>query len=173
MAWRLVDEGGASSEGRAEPVAGPDGPALPLPRLAPGYHRLAVDAGSATAEATIIAAPARCWEPRDVAGGARCWGLAAQLYAFRSGENLGIGTYADAGKAAADAGALGASYLGLSPVHALFGADRGKISPYSPSSRLFLETLHIDPAAVPGFAASPAQRLARREAHAHRRAARG
>ncbi len=156
VAWRLLDEGGTTREGRAEPVAGPDGPALPLPRLAPGYHRLAVDAGSASAEATLIAAPARCWEPRDVAGGARCWGLAAQLYAFRSGENLGIGTYADAGKAAADAGALGASYLGLSPVHALFGADRGKISPYSPSSRLFLETLHIDPAAVPGFAASPA-----------------
>ncbi|MFL5231575.1 MAG: malto-oligosyltrehalose synthase [Microvirga sp.] len=159
VAWRLVDEDGTMREGRAEPVAGPDGPALPLPRLAPGYHRLAVDAGSASAETTLIAAPARCWEPRDVAGGARCWGLAAQLYAFRSGENLGIGTYADAGKAAADAGALGASYLGLSPVHALFGADRGKISPYSPSSRLFLETLHIDPVAVPGFAASPAQRL--------------
>ena len=34
-----------------------------------------------------------------------------------------------------------------------------KISPYSPSSRLFLETLHIDPSAVPGFAGSRAARL--------------
>ena len=34
----------------------------------------------------------------------------------------------------------------------LFGSDRTKISPYSPSSRLFLETLHIDPTAVSGFA---------------------
>ncbi|HEX8168176.1 MAG TPA: malto-oligosyltrehalose synthase [Beijerinckiaceae bacterium] len=159
VTWRLTDESGATREGRAEPADGPDGQALPLPRLGPGYHRLHVEAGVDGADALVIAAPQRCWEPRDIAGGARYWGLAAQLYAFRSERNLGIGTYADAGKAAEDAGALGASYLGLSPVHALFGADRTKISPYSPSSRLFLETLHIDPSAVPCFAGSAAQRL--------------
>ena len=135
------------------------GSALALPRLEPGYHRLAVAAGGQSSEATLIAAPARCWEPRAFTEGARAWGLAAQLYSFRSGGDLGIGTYADAGEAAAGAGALGASFLGLSPVHALFAADRAKISPYSPSSRLFLETLHIDPSAVPGFAGSRAARL--------------
>ncbi|HEX8663166.1 MAG TPA: malto-oligosyltrehalose synthase [Beijerinckiaceae bacterium] len=159
VTWRLTDEDGASREGRAEPADGPDGPVLALPRLSTGYHRLHVEAGSDRADATIVAAPPRCWEPRDVAGGARYWGLAAQLYALRSKTNLGIGTYVDAGTAAEDAGALGASFLGLSPVHALFGADRTKISPYSPSSRLFLETLHIDPSAVPGFEDSAAQRL--------------
>ncbi len=151
--WRLVDEGGAVREGRSA------GSALALPRLEPGYHRLAVAAGGQSSEATLIAAPARCWEPRAFTAGARAWGLAAQLYSFRSGGDLGIGTYADAGEAAAGAGALGASFLGLSPVHALFAADRAKISPYSPSSRLFLETLHIDPSAVPGFAGSRAARL--------------
>ena len=151
--WRLVDEGGAVREGRSA------GSALALPRLEPGYHRLAVAAGGQSSEATLIAAPARCWEPRAFTEGARAWGLAAQLYSFRSGGDLGIGTYADAGEAAAGAGALGASFLGLSPVHALFAADRAKISPYSPSSRLFLETLHIDPSAVPGFAGSRAARL--------------
>jgi (1->4)-alpha-D-glucan 1-alpha-D-glucosylmutase len=153
LAWRLVDEGGAAQEGRA------DAGMLSLPALRAGYHRLRVERGGAEAAATIISAPPRCWEPPEIAAGARSWGLAAQLYALRSASNLGIGTYTDAGKAAADAGALGASFLGLSPVHALFGADRTKISPYSPSSRLFLETLHIDPAAIPGFAASDAPRL--------------
>jgi (1->4)-alpha-D-glucan 1-alpha-D-glucosylmutase len=57
------------------------------------------------------------------------------------------------------AGLLGASFLGLSPVHALFSADRTKISPYSPSSRLFLETIFIDPTEVEGFAGSRAERL--------------
>ena len=47
---------------------------------------------------------------------------------------------------------------GLSPVHALFAADRTKISPYSPSSRLFLETLLIDPTAVDGLRRAAARR---------------
>ena len=91
--------------------------------------------------------------------GGRAWGLAAQVYAFRSAANLGIGTYADVREAARGAAPLGASFIGLSPVHALFASDRTKVSPYSPSSRLFLETLHIDPQAVPGFAGSEAARL--------------
>ena len=37
--------------------------------------------------------------------------------------------------------------------------DRSKISPYSPSSRLFLEPIFIDPAAIEGFAGSEAARL--------------
>lgn len=151
--WRLVDEDGRSQEGRTA-----DG-GLVLPRLQPGYHRILVEAGGASAEATVIAAPARCWEPRGIAEGAREWGLAAQLYALRSGRNIGIGSYSDVGQAAEEAGALGASFVGLSPVHALFAADRTKISPYSPSSRLFLETLYIDPRGIPGFAGSKAARL--------------
>ncbi|MBV9077222.1 MAG: malto-oligosyltrehalose synthase, partial [Methylobacteriaceae bacterium] len=89
----------------------------------------------------------------------RLWGLAAQVYAFRSEGNLGIGSYGDVREAAIGAAPLGASFLGLSPVHALFEADRTKISPYSPSSRLFLETVHVDPRAVPGFPGSEAARL--------------
>src|SRR5829696_1416371 len=155
--WRLTDEGGALQEGRASLSAGAQG--LVLPRLAPGYYRLTVDASGRSAEATVIAAPRRCYEMRELTEGARYWGLAAQLYSFRSEHNLGIGTYLDTADAAAAAGALGASFVGLSPVHALFAADRTKISPYSPSSRLFLETLHIDPTAAPGFAGSRAAAL--------------
>jgi (1->4)-alpha-D-glucan 1-alpha-D-glucosylmutase len=155
VVWRLADESGRAREARA---ALDDG-ALGLPRLAPGYYRLAAEAGGRSAEATLIAAPPRCFEPRDLAEGARGWGFAAQLYGLRSAGNLGIGTYADAGAAAEAAAGLGASFLGLSPVHALFGADRMKFSPYSPSSRLFLETLHIDPTAIRGFEGSAAARL--------------
>ncbi len=173
--WRGASSTRAArrSEGRAEPVAGPDGPALPLPRLAPGYHRLAVDAGSASAEATLIAAPARCWEPRDVAGGARCWGLAAQLYAFRSGENLGIGTYADAGKAAADAGALGASYPRPQPGPCAFRRrPRQDLALFAVLAPVPRDAAHR-PGRGPGLRGKPGAAPPRREAHAHRRAARG
>ncbi|TXM70997.1 malto-oligosyltrehalose synthase [Methylobacterium sp. WL120] len=156
--WRLVDERGSAREGRAA-LSG-DAAGFELPPLTPGYHHLTVTLGDRTAQAWIISAPQRCWRPRAYADeGASDWGLAAQLYGLRSDDNLGIGTYADAGHAAHDAGLRGASFLGLSPVHALFSADRTKISPYSPSSRLFLDTLFIAPRSLPGFAGSRAEAL--------------
>ncbi|HEV2610274.1 MAG TPA: 4-alpha-glucanotransferase, partial [Noviherbaspirillum sp.] len=44
----------------------------------------------------------------------------------------------------------GAAAVAISPVHAMFSADVNRFSPYGPSSRLFLNALHIDPAAVLG-----------------------
>ena len=156
LSWRLTDERGHHREGRVA-IAGDS---FELPPLTPGYHRLGVHLGERRAEAWVIAAPQRCWRPRAYADeGARDWGLAAQLYGLRSPDNLGIGSYADAGRAARDAGLRGASFLGLSPVHALFATDRTKISPYSPSSRLFLETLFIEPGVLPGFIGSQAEAL--------------
>ncbi len=158
VTWRVLDERGHAREGRAV-VAGAE-PGFELPPLTPGYHHLTVTLGETRAEAWIVAAPQRCWRPRAYADeGAADWGLAAQLYGLRTADNIGIGTYADAGQAARDAGLRGAAFLGLSPVHALFGADRGKISPYSPSSRLFLETLFIAPHDLPSFAGSRAEAL--------------
>ncbi|WP_412759740.1 malto-oligosyltrehalose synthase [Methylorubrum subtropicum] len=164
VAWRLVDEHDRAREGRAALTPSADGPGFDLPPLTPGYHRLTVSFGEAKSNSWVVAAPQRCWRPRAYAeDGARDWGLATQLYGLRSPTNLGIGTYADAGRAARDAGLRGASFLGLSPAHALFPSDRTKISPYSPSSRLFLETLYIEPGALPGFAESRAAEVL--EAH--------
>ena len=151
--WGLAEEGGRRHEGRAK-----DG-LLELPALPAGYHRLEVRAGSASATATVLAAPARCREPDWMREGRRGWGVSAQVYALRSEGNFGIGSYGDVREAAKGAAARGASFLGLSPLHALFAADRTKVSPYSPSSRLFLEPLHIDPAALPRIAGSEAGRL--------------
>jgi (1->4)-alpha-D-glucan 1-alpha-D-glucosylmutase len=158
LVWRLVDERGTAREGRANPHGSE--PGFELPPLTPGYHRLTVQAGQTRTESWVIAAPQRCWRPRPYTEeGASDWGMAAQLYGLRSGTNIGIGTYADAGEAAREAALRGAAFLGLSPVHALFGSDRTKISPYSPSSRLFLETLFIAPRNLPGLAGSRAEAL--------------
>ena len=151
VSWRLVDEGGTARSGRSGA-----GTTLALPLVgvgipsARGHQPAAVqrrrhDRGCAGRGA---GSPAGC------ATAVRAWGLAAQIYAFRTEWNLGIGSYADVKQAVLGAAPLGASFLGLSPVHALFSADRTKISPYSPSSRLFLETIHIDPKAIAGFAGS-------------------
>jgi len=154
--WRLADETGGIREGRAA-AEGQGG--FDLPALAIGYYALSVETAGERAAATVIAAPPRCFQPRDMEGDARLWGVTAQVYGLSSPRNLGIGDFSDVRDAAAGSGALGASFLGLSPLHALFSADRSKISPYSPSSRLFLEPLFLDPAAIEGFAGGPAAAL--------------
>jgi (1->4)-alpha-D-glucan 1-alpha-D-glucosylmutase len=148
-AWTLTEEDGTTHVGRLTKASR----TLDLPALPMGYHQLRLG----EREATIIAAPERCWEPEALKGDARLWGLTAQVYSLRSERDLGIGDFSDVALTAESVGRFGGAFLGLSPVHALFAADRSKISPYSPSSRLFLESLYIDPTAVEGFAESGAQ----------------
>jgi (1->4)-alpha-D-glucan 1-alpha-D-glucosylmutase len=151
IAWSLTEENGSVHEGHlAKSGATLDIPALPM-----GYHRLHFG----ETEATLIAAPVRCWESDALKHDTRLWGATAQIYSLRSEKDFGIGDYSDVALAAEGVGAIGGSFLGLSPVHALFAADRTKISPYSPSSRLFLEAIYIDPSAVDGFAESGAARI--------------
>ncbi len=135
---------------------------LDLPQLPAGYHKLVLEKeeGSLLGSAVLIVAPARCHLPDFLRDGGRCWGLAVQLYTLRSTRNWGIGDFTDLAGIAAAAAALGADLLGVNPLHALFPEDPKRASPYSPSSRLFLNVLYIDPEAVPEFAsAEPVQRL--------------
>jgi 4-alpha-glucanotransferase len=109
----------------------------------PGYHVAHLPGGNVV----IAAAPQRCVTFGDLKGGPG-FGLGAQIYALRSRDDGGVGNFkgvAELGRAAAK---LGADVLAISPVHALFGADPRRFSPYSPSTRLFYNPLHADPAAV-------------------------
>jgi 4-alpha-glucanotransferase len=85
----------------------------------------------------------------------RTWGLSTQVYALRSTRNWGVGDFEDLAQLAEIAAQRGADFIGASPLHALFLADPSRISPYSPSSRLLLNPLHIAPDRVPGFDALP------------------
>ena len=119
-----------------------------------GYHRLSMAVrGDAHARGSLqlIVAPARCHRP---APQSRLWGLTAQLYGVRSQRNWGMGDFTDLADLAERAAALGASAVGVNPLHALFPADANHISPYSPSSRLFLNVFYLDPEAVPDLAES-------------------
>ncbi|MDP1346526.1 hypothetical protein, partial [Klebsiella pneumoniae] len=40
--------------------------------------------------------------------------------------------------------------MAISPMHAMFSADTGRYSPYSPSSRLFLNSLYASPGCILG-----------------------
>mgnify|MGYP001200802758 CR=1 FL=1 len=119
-------------------------PDLPL-----GYHSATASAtaGSAKVEATccFIVAPERCYVPDQLRHGARWWGLALQLYSLRSDRNWGIGDFGDLDSVVKWTGRqLGAAVIGLNPLHALKNTTPYHISPYSPSSRLFLNDVYID-----------------------------
>lgn len=120
------------------------GGSLLLPAFAtPGYHRVQLPAGGFT----VATAPPRCVTFADVAGRTG-WGLAAQIYSLRSRDDGGIGNFAGVAALGRTAAARGADALAISPVHALYGALPAQFSPYSPSSRLFYNPLHADPAAA-------------------------
>lgn len=134
-----------------------------------GYHVLSLHAvegpGGSTAARTahrsrasaaaahtveLIACPQRC-SPIPGPEGARHFGPAIQLYSLRSRRNWGIGDFTDLASLARIASAQGASFIGVNPLHELF-ADRPQVaSPYSPSSRLAVNTLYVDVEAVEEF----------------------
>ncbi|MEZ0496477.1 4-alpha-glucanotransferase [Sphingomonas sp. IW22] len=94
-----------------------------------GYHTLEHDGGTLD----LIVTPASGVTP---AAERRYWGLAVQLYSLAGAG--GFGDMAALADFAAQAANAGADALMLSPVHALFTADPSRYSPYSPSSRRFL-----------------------------------
>lgn len=92
------------------------------------------------------------WRPQALQGDGRRWGIQVQLYGLRSTHNWGIGDFTDLAELVAGAAELGAAAVGLNPLHALFPTRPRHISPYSPSSRLFLNPMYVDVEAVPDFA---------------------
>jgi 4-alpha-glucanotransferase len=82
--------------------------------------------------------------PAALAAGQRLWGVAAHLYTLRSDADWGVGDFGDLARLCASTGKAGGSAIALNPFHALFPDRPEDASPYSPSSRLFLNPLYID-----------------------------
>src|SRR5579885_2240498 len=131
--WQLVCETGEHFAGRTTE------PHLLLPSGLPlGYHRLMVSAGGRLAEPTLAVAPPSCYLPGGLGSAARHWGFTVQLYGLRSAANWGIGDFVDVAALFRDTAPRLAAMIGVNPLHALFAAEPGHFSPYSPSSRLWL-----------------------------------
>ncbi|HEY6641097.1 4-alpha-glucanotransferase [Povalibacter sp.] len=165
LRWVLTHEDGSRAEGSAQlkglEVAERgdlDGRSfirvlLQLPADLPlGYHRVAVtlDTGL-NAQTRLIVTPPHCHQPAIIAEGQRVWGIAVQLYSLRSADNWGVGDFRDLRELITFAAPLGCTLVGLNPLHALMPADPAHISPYSPSSRQFLNVLYISVPDVPEF----------------------
>ncbi len=108
-----------------------------------GYHAIGTGSGACT----LAVVPARCFGIEDAAPGRRLTALAVQLYALRGSD--GFGDLAALAEFAGRAAPLGVDAIAVSPLHAL---RPGEISPYSPSTRFFLNPLYADAALAGGAA---------------------
>jgi 4-alpha-glucanotransferase len=147
--WRGQVEGSWITRRRLE---------LPLD-LPPGYHELEARVAGGTADrCLLIVSPPQCYEPASIIGGRRLWGVAVQLYTLRSRDNWGIGDFNDLRLLIRWVASRGAGFIGLNPLHALAPAEPERSSPYSASSRHFLNVLYIAVPSVPEFSDCAAAR---------------
>lgn len=150
--WQLMTEEGKRYHGEAN-----GGEELALPsRLAYGYHDLTLTQGKHQWQCRVIVAPARCYEPQALREGKKLWGACVQLYTLRSENNWGIGDFGDLKKMLGEIGQRGGAFIGLNPIHALYPANPESASPYSPSSRRWMNIIYIDVNAVADFRDSKA-----------------
>ena len=119
--------------------------------LAPGYHELEIALAGSICRCPLILSPNECFEPAAILQGRRLWGVAVQLYTVRSRVNWGIGDFGDLKQLIRWLAPRGAGFIGLNPLHALAPADPARSSPYSASSRHFLNILYIAVPEVPEF----------------------
>ncbi|MEA3086860.1 MAG: 4-alpha-glucanotransferase [Paraburkholderia sp.] len=157
--YRIELESGSIIDGRFTAPKGEE--ALLAPIDEPGYHTLVIN----DQRVTLAVAPSRCYTVADAwrtlhdgttEQAPPLWGIAAQLYGLRRSGDGGIGDYSALASMAIESAKRGAHALAVSPTHAMFSAEPNRFSPYSPSSRLWLNVTHIDPAAVFGADAARA-----------------
>ncbi|MGH3744211.1 MAG: 4-alpha-glucanotransferase [Mycobacteriales bacterium] len=84
----------------------------------------------------------------------RSWGWQVQLYALHSQRSWGIGDFADLRDLAVWAAGQGAGLVLVNPLHAVAPVHPIEPSPYSPTSRRFVDVLSICVTELPEYAAA-------------------
>ena len=150
FSWILTTEEGKQYQGQ---VAGGKNLSLPT-RLPEGYHSLTLTQSDERWHCRVIVAPERCYEPKPLKEAKKLWGACVQLYTLRSEKNWGIGDFGDLKAMLPEVAKRGGAFIGLNPIHALYPANPESASPYSPSSRRWMNVIYIDVNAVEDFAKS-------------------
>ena len=128
-----------------------------LPQTLPiGYHQLVLKRKNRKSPITmtLIIVPKTCYKTAALTDNKKCWGINVQLYALRSQDNWGIGDFTDLAGLVEYIADCGGTFVGINPVHSLFLSHPENASPYSPSSRNWLNPIYIDVSKVFEFAKS-------------------
>jgi len=147
-----IDLGGAAWVRKQTPLP-------PDARL--GYHELELtvhgpQGENLRARMPLILCPDRAYTAAAVGDGRRTAGIALALYGLRSHRNWGCGDFTDLENAIDWAAAdIGASFIGLNPLHAIANRQPFNASPYLPTSTFYRNPLYLDPERIEDFRASP------------------
>ena len=124
---------------------------IKLPQLACGYYTLSAETGGKYCLVRLIVAPESVYQPKLLANGGRMNGLTMHLYSLRSERNWGIGDFTDLLNLMKYAAEKKLDFVGTNPLHALFTSKPAFASPYSPSSREWLNPIYLDIEKVGAF----------------------
>ena len=124
---------------------------IKLPQLACGYYTLSAESGGKSCFVRLIVAPESVYQPKLLANGGRMNGLTMHLYSLRSERNWGIGDFTDLLNLMKYAAEKKLDFVGINPLHALFTSKPAFASPYSPSSREWLNPIYLDVEKVGAF----------------------
>ena len=124
---------------------------IKLPQLACGYYTLSAETGGKCCLVRLIVAPKSVYQPKLLANGGRMNGLTMHLYSLRSERNWGIGDFTDLLNLMKYAAEKKLDFVGINPLHALFTSKPAFASPYSPSSREWLNPIYLDIEKVGAF----------------------
>ena len=124
---------------------------IKLPQLACGYYTLSAETGGKSCFVRLIVAPELVYQPKLLANGGRMNGLTMHLYSLRSERNWGIGDFTDLLNLMKYAAEKKLDFVGINPLHALFTSKPAFASPYSPSSREWLNPIYLDVEKVGAF----------------------
>ncbi|HYZ07120.1 MAG TPA: 4-alpha-glucanotransferase [Pseudonocardiaceae bacterium] len=119
-----------------------DGPDISPDELTPGYYQLV----AGDERATLVVPPPALPDP------AATWGWMLQLYALRSQRSWGIGDLGDLREFTRwTAEEHGAGAVLVNPLHAVTPVHPVQPSPYTPSSRRFVNPLYLRIADIEGY----------------------
>ena len=124
---------------------------IKLPQLACGYYTLSAETGGKCCLVRLIVAPESVYQPKLLANGGRMNGLTMHLYSLRSERNWGIGDFTDLLNLMKYVAEKKLDFVGINPLHALFTSKPAFASPYSPSSREWLNPIYLDIEKVGAF----------------------
>ena len=154
----------SSRTGVETSAAGADGRSfrclrIALPQLDLGRYRVVREDRPETV-CRLTIAPDTAFAPDLLRSGRRLFGLSVQLYSVRRQGDQGIGDFTTLGDLGEAAAREGAAALAINPLHALFGDQRERASPYFPSDRRFLDPIYLDLDKVAGAGVIPPARAA-------------
>ncbi len=123
---------------------------ISLPALPVGYYQLTLSDKKQQRKIRLLVQPKTTFQS-PILQQQKAWGINIQLYSLRSNRNWGIGDFADLIYLVQNAVQFGADFIGINPLHKMYVAVPDWASPYSASSRRWLNPIYLAVDLLPEF----------------------